>query len=90
MLKSDISVDDKLISIGELPFLPERTCAICYQDQNSSTTFENKIITISSASEGVVGSAQTYMINPTETISCDCVYYFVCIANRLEIKEDEG
>lgn len=44
---------------------------------------------ISSASGGVVGSAQTDVINPYETISCGCVYCFVCIAKRLEAKEGE-
>ncbi|OAA62101.1 peroxisomal biogenesis factor 2 [Cordyceps fumosorosea ARSEF 2679] len=73
---------------GEYGFLPERTCAICYQDQNEATT-ENEIMA-AAASSGVVGSAQTDVTNPYETIPCGCVYCFVCLATRLEREEGEG
>lgn len=75
---------------GELGFLPERTCAICYQDQNPTSTAENEAMAISGASGGVVGSAQTDVTNPYETIPCKCIYCFVCIATRLEAEEGEG
>ena len=75
---------------GELPFLPERTCAICYQDQNPTSTTENEIMAISGASGGVIGSAQTDVTNPYETIPCGCIYCFVCIARKLEAEEGEG
>ena len=75
---------------GELAFLPERTCAICYQDQNPTSTSENEALAVSGASGGVVGSAQTDITNPYETIPCGCVYCFVCIAKRLEAEEGEG
>lgn len=42
------------------------------------------------ASSGVVGSAQTDITNPYETIPCGCVYCFVCLATRLEREEGEG
>lgn len=71
---------------GELAFLPERTCAICYQDQNSATT-EAEVL---AASSGVAGSAQTDITNPYETIPCGCVYCFVCLATRIEREEGEG
>lgn len=77
------------IKQGELSFLPERTCAICYQDQNSLTS-EAEIMAASGASGGVIGSAQTDITNPYETISCGCIYCFVCIASRLEAEEGEG
>ena len=77
-------------SKGELAFLPERTCAICYQDQNPTSTAENEVLAISGASGGVVGSAQTDVTNPYETIPCKCIYCFVCIATRLEAEEGEG
>lgn len=73
---------------GEYGFLPERTCAICYQDQNDATS-ENEIMA-AAASSGVVGSAQTDVTNPYETIPCGCVYCFVCLATRLEREEGEG
>jgi peroxin-2 len=77
---------------GELFFLPERTCAICYQDQNSTLTSETEILaaTGGGASGGVIGSAQTDITNPYETIPCGCIYCFVCLASRLEAEEGEG
>ncbi|KAL6860054.1 peroxisome assembly protein (Peroxin-2) [Amphichorda felina] len=74
---------------GEYAFLPERTCAICYQDQNDAATTENEVMAAAAAS-GVVGSAQTDITNPYETIPCGCVYCFVCLATRLEREEGEG
>jgi peroxin-2 len=72
---------------GEFAFLPERTCAICYQDQNSAVS-ETEVL--AAASSGVVGSAQTDITNPYETIPCGCIYCFVCLASRLEREEGEG
>ncbi|KAK3383079.1 Pex12 amino terminal region-domain-containing protein [Lasiosphaeria ovina] len=76
---------------GEYAFLPERTCAICYQDQNSAVS-ENDILaaTASSSAAGVVGSAQTDVTNPYETMPCGCVYCFVCLATRIEREEGDG
>ncbi|KAI1804686.1 Pex12 amino terminal region-domain-containing protein [Daldinia bambusicola] len=73
---------------GDYAFLPERTCAICYQDQNSATS-ETEVLA-AAASSGVIGSAQTDITNPYETIPCGCIYCFVCIATRLEREEGEG
>jgi len=74
---------------GELGFLPERTCAICYQDQNPTSSAESEIVAMP-ASSGVVGSSQTDITNPYETIPCGCIYCFVCIAQRLEAEDGEG
>jgi peroxin-2 len=74
---------------GEFSFLPERTCAICYQDQNPTTISEAEIIAASGAS-GVMGSAQTDITNPYEAIPCGCVYCFVCLAGRIEAEEGES
>lgn len=73
---------------GEYAFLPERTCAICYQDQNSAATESD--LMAAAASTGTVGSAQTDITNPYETIPCGCVYCFVCLATRIEREEGEG
>lgn len=73
---------------GEYAFLPERTCAICYQDQNTAST-EQEVLA-AAASSGVVGSAQTDITNPYETIPCGCVYCFVCLATRIEGEDREG
>ncbi|MCJ1309367.1 peroxisome assembly protein (Peroxin-2) [Agyrium rufum] len=75
---------------GELAFLPERTCAICYHDQNPTSTSVNDVMAISGAGGGIVGSAQTDITNPYETIPCRCVYCFVCIATKLEAEDGEG
>lgn len=81
--------EEEGIKAGEFAFLPERTCAICYQDQNATSTSEAEVIAASGAS-GVIGSAQTDITNPYETIPCGCVYCFVCLAGRLEAEEGEG
>lgn len=75
---------------GELAFLPERTCAICYLDQNPTSTSENEVLAVSGASGGVVGSAQTDITNPYEMIHCGCVYCFVCAISRFEVADGEG
>ncbi|EPE06703.1 peroxisome biosynthesis protein (peroxin-2) [Ophiostoma piceae UAMH 11346] len=74
---------------GELSFLPERTCAICYQDQNTATS-EADIMAAAAASSGVIGSAETDITNPYEAIPCGCVYCYVSIATRLEREEGDG
>ena len=74
---------------GELAFLPERTCAICYQDQNTATS-EADIMAAAAASSGVIGSAETDITNPYEVIPCGCVYCYVSIATRIEREEGDG
>lgn len=90
LVKNDTGGEDEGASNGELNFLPDRTCGICYQDQNPTSTSENEILAISGASGGVVGSAQTDVTNPYETIPCGCIYCFICIAKKLEAEEGEG
>jgi peroxin-2 len=75
---------------GELAFLPERTCAICYQDQNATATSEAEMLAASGGSGGVIGSAQTDITNPYETIPCGCIFCFVCLASRIEAEDGEG
>lgn len=87
-LKSGGEGDDRAEKLGELAFLPERTCAICYKEQNPTSTSENEIMGASSG--GIIGSAQTDITNPYETIPCGCVFCYVCIAQRLEEGEGEG
>ena len=74
---------------GELAFLPERTCGICYKQQNPTSTSESDVMA-ASASGGIVGSAQTDITNPYETIPCGCIYCFVCLVQKLEGEEGEG
>lgn len=77
---------------GELGFLPERTCAICYRDQNAvGGGSEAEVLAQSgNAGGGVIGSAQTDVTNPYEAITCGCIYCFVCLAQRIEAEEGEG
>ena len=75
---------------GELHFLPERTCGICYQDQNPTSAAEGEIAAIAGASSGVIGSAATDITNPYEALPCGCVYCFVCLAQRVDAEDGEG
>jgi peroxin-2 len=76
---------------GPLAFLPERTCAICYQEKNPSTTSEAEILGANSGtSGGIMGSVETDIVNPYETIPCKCIYCFVCIASKIEAEEGNG
>ncbi|KAL8720545.1 MAG: hypothetical protein Q9225_002615 [Loekoesia sp. 1 TL-2023] len=83
------SEEEDMEQKGELAFLPERTCAICYQDQNS-TTSEGEVIAVSGASGGVMGSAQTDITNSYEMLPCGCTYCFVCAVSRIEAADGEG
>lgn len=83
--------DDQKIKTGPLSFLPERTCAICYQDQNPTLTSEAEILGANTgAGGGVIGSATTDIVNPYETLACRCIYCFVCIAKKIEAEEGGG
>lgn len=83
--------DDTIVKSGPLSFLPERTCAICYQDQNPTSTSEAEILGANAgAGGGVIGSATTDVVNPYETIPCQCIYCFTCIATKIEAEEGGG
>ena len=88
-LKSSGDEEEATEKQGELAFLPERTCAICYRDQNPAATTESDVIA-ASASGGISGSAQTDITNPYETIPCGCIYCFVCIVQKVEAEEGQG
>ncbi len=82
--------DEEGAKSGELGFLPERTCAICYRDQNPTTASEADIMASSAGGGGVVGSASTDITNPYEAMPCGCIYCFACIAQRIANEEGEG
>lgn len=84
--------EDEDIRKGELSYLPERTCAICYQDQNPTGGQSEQEVMASSAgaNSGIIGSAQTDITNPYEADPCGCIYCFVCLAQRIEAEEGEG
>ncbi|KAF3029581.1 peroxisome assembly protein (Peroxin-2) [Didymella heteroderae] len=85
---SDSDSDTSATPAGELAFLPDRTCAICYRDQNPVSTSEADLL---ATGGGVVGSAATDITNPYETdCPAACVYCFACIAQRIANEEGEG
>lgn len=89
----EIDDEDEELQKGELAFLPERTCAICYQDQNpAGGQSEQEVISSTSlgANSGIIGSATTDITNPYSADPCGCIYCFVCIAQRIEAEEGEG
>ncbi|KKY18053.1 putative peroxisome biosynthesis protein (peroxin-2) [Phaeomoniella chlamydospora] len=89
-------IDGETEKSGPLAYLPERTCAICYADQNPESTSEAELLGVNNGSGtglgsgGVIGSATTDIVNPYETIPCKCIYCFVCIATKIEAEEGEG
>lgn len=91
---SEVDDDESFVGkSGELGFLPERTCAICYSDQNPAGGASEAQLLSQSATGGgggVVGSAATDITNPYQAVPCGCVYCFVCLALKIEGEEGEG
>ena len=85
-LASSGSENEVQVKTGEYAFLPERTCAICYQDRNPKNATEADVI----ASSGAIGSSLTDVTNPYETIPCGCIYCYMCIVGRVEAEDGEG
>ncbi|KAK5110655.1 hypothetical protein LTR62_005695 [Meristemomyces frigidus] len=84
--------DEDMEKVGELAFLPERTCAICYEDQNPAAAGGEQaaIAATAGANTGIVGNASTDITNPYSANPCGCIYCFVCLAQRIEAEEGEG
>jgi len=64
---------------GELAFLPERTCAICYKETDAG-----------SVGAALGGGRATDVTNPYEAVECGHVYCYVCLAGKIELEEGEG
>ena len=75
---------------GELGFLPERTCAICYKGLHPNVSSEVEIMAVTARTGGLITSAQTDITNPYQTIPCGCIYCYVCIATSLEAEDGMG
>jgi len=74
---------DEPHTTGVLSFLPERTCAICYQ--------ESSVEDIANPSAAAAASINAHDItNPYEAVECGHVYCYVCIASKIELEEGEG
>ena len=67
---------------GELGFLPERTCAICYRETDAEGT--------GGGLGGLGGGRATDITNPYEAVECGHVYCYVCLAGKIELEEGEG
>lgn len=66
-------------SSGELSFLPEKTCAICYKETDGN------------AEAGATGGGKaTDIVNPYEAVGCGHIYCYVCIAGKIELEEGDG
>ncbi|CAD6501408.1 BgTH12-01660 [Blumeria graminis f. sp. triticale] len=76
--------DESLVTSGELGFLPERTCAICYQSRNPISSSNNDAMIMNHSSD------QQDITNPYESIPCGCLYCFVCLATVLEAEQEDG
>ncbi|KAJ6152777.1 peroxin-2 Pex2-Penicillium chrysogenum [Penicillium chrysogenum] len=74
-----------LVGIGRW----RRWIARAWHKMNPTTTTESDAIA-ASASGGIVGSAQTDITNPYETVPCGCIYCFVCIVQKIEAEEGQG
>jgi peroxin-2 len=86
--KSDEDAEE--LPQGELSFLPERICAICFQDQNPAGGKSEQEVISAGANTGIIGNVSTDITNPYETVECGCIYCFVCLARRIEAEEGEG
>ncbi|KAF2858980.1 peroxisomal biogenesis factor 2 [Piedraia hortae CBS 480.64] len=75
---------------GELAFLPETTCAICYHEQNAEGTKSEQDVISAGANAGIIGNAFTDITNPYEAIPCGCIYCYVCLAQQIEAEAGEG
>lgn len=84
------TTEEEDVQRGELAFLPERTCAICYQDQNPAGGQSEQEVISAGANSGITGSAATDITNPYEAVPCGCIYCYVCLAQRIEAEEGEG
>ncbi|KAK9373732.1 Pex12 amino terminal region-domain-containing protein [Lipomyces chichibuensis] len=72
-------------SVGQLSFLPERTCAICYHQ-------DSKIGSVSSATAdpASVGVGSNDITNPYVAVECGHIYCYVCLVTQIEEQEGEG
>ena len=81
--------DREISEGGKLAMLPERTCGICWEEQNAAPVDGGAMVGAGGGG-GVVGSSETDVTNPYEGVPCGCVYCYVCLAGKLEGEEGEG
>ncbi|KAK9371312.1 Pex12 amino terminal region-domain-containing protein [Lipomyces kononenkoae] len=70
-------------SVGQLSSLPERICAICY-NQDSATAS-------STADPAFLGvGSDNVIVNPYMAVECGHIYCYVCLVTQIEEQEGEG
>lgn len=67
---------------GELSFLPEKTCAICYKDTNASDA--------DPSGSSRTGPTSTDITNPYEAAPCGHLYCYICITSKISLEEGDG
>lgn len=85
-----VTKDEGDIQKGELGFLPERTCAVCYQDQTPAGGQSEQDVISAGANTGISGNASTDVTNPYAAIPCGCIYCYACLAQRIDAEEGDG
>jgi len=64
---------------GELSFLPEKTCAICFKETSADAD-----------GRGPGAGGSTDVTNPYEAIPCGHLYCYICITSKIALEEGEG
>ncbi|KAI5787614.1 Pex12 amino terminal region-domain-containing protein [Peziza echinospora] len=62
---------------GELGFLPEKTCAICFKETSADAG-------------GASGGSSTDITNPYEAVPCGHLYCYICITSKISLEEGDG
>ncbi len=87
--RKDAAVEETSLT-GPLASLPERTCAICYEQQTSASIAADMSGLGTFMGGGIQGAVETDITSPYEAVPCGCVYCFVCLAQALESSEGDG
>lgn len=82
---TDAEPSEKLT--GQLSFLPERTCAICYH-QDTDAAAANRVSTIGTTA--TAGMRANEITNPYAAVECGHIYCYVCLVTQIEEQEGEG
>ncbi|KAK9479063.1 Pex12 amino terminal region-domain-containing protein, partial [Lipomyces japonicus] len=73
------NVSDITVSFS---FLPERTCAICYEQDKDTSPQPPAISSLNFAPNSIT--------NPYSAVECGHIYCYVCLVTQLEEQEGEG
>ncbi|KAK9467703.1 Pex12 amino terminal region-domain-containing protein [Lipomyces arxii] len=71
-------------AVGQLAFLPESTCAICYHQDSRVGGVPGADATQS------IGMGENDITNPYAAVECGHIYCYVCLITQIEEQEGEG